>query len=343
MASTISAGITTTTALSYSADTSGVLHLQTNGGTTAVTIDTNQNVGIGTASPAEKLTVTTSGSNVYTKTTDGTVNLYFGITNSSATAISGTISNHPYAFFTNNAERARIDTSGNFLVGATSAANNYIGKTGSEGSIILDVGVPGLQNISFYGVNGTGWNTAATGFKVPKNSSTNRSINAAGTINASGADYAEYMVKAGNFIIAKGDVVGINAEGKLTNVFADSLTFAVKSTNPSYVGGDVWGSEEALGLAKLDESSTDEERATFAAALEAARQTVDRIAFAGQVPVNVTGATAGQFIVPTNSNGAIIGIAINEADMTLAQYIKAVGKVIAIEQDGRAKIIVKVA
>ena len=44
MASTISAGTTTTTALVYSADTSGVLQLQTNGTTTAVTIDTNQNV-----------------------------------------------------------------------------------------------------------------------------------------------------------------------------------------------------------------------------------------------------------------------------------------------------------
>ena len=47
MASTISAGTTTTTALAYSADTSGVLQLQTNGTTTAVTIDTAQNVGFG--------------------------------------------------------------------------------------------------------------------------------------------------------------------------------------------------------------------------------------------------------------------------------------------------------
>ena len=47
MASTISAGTTTTTALVYSADTSGVLQLQTNGTTTAVTIDTSQNVGLG--------------------------------------------------------------------------------------------------------------------------------------------------------------------------------------------------------------------------------------------------------------------------------------------------------
>ena len=47
MASTISAGTTTTTSLVYTADTSGVLQLQTNGTTTAVTIDTAQNVGIG--------------------------------------------------------------------------------------------------------------------------------------------------------------------------------------------------------------------------------------------------------------------------------------------------------
>jgi len=47
MASTISAGTTTTTSLVYTADTSGVLQLQTNGTTTAVTIDTNQNVGFG--------------------------------------------------------------------------------------------------------------------------------------------------------------------------------------------------------------------------------------------------------------------------------------------------------
>jgi len=45
--SKISAGTTTTTSLVYTADTSGVLQLQTNGTTTAVTIDTSQNVGVG--------------------------------------------------------------------------------------------------------------------------------------------------------------------------------------------------------------------------------------------------------------------------------------------------------
>lgn len=52
MASTISAGTTSGTALNMSGDTSGVLQLASNNGTTAVTIDTSQNVGIGTTSPS---------------------------------------------------------------------------------------------------------------------------------------------------------------------------------------------------------------------------------------------------------------------------------------------------
>ena len=48
--SKISAGTTTTTGLIYTSDTTGNLVLQTNGTTTAVTIDTSQNVGVGAVS-----------------------------------------------------------------------------------------------------------------------------------------------------------------------------------------------------------------------------------------------------------------------------------------------------
>jgi hypothetical protein len=163
---------------------------------------------------------------------------------------------------------------------------------------------------------------------VRANNTTSRSINAAGTINASGTDYAEYMTKAGNFVLAKGDVCGIDANGLLTNIYTNSVSFVVKSTNPSYVGGDTWG-------CGFDADSLE---------LEAERQKVDRIAFAGQVPVNVTSAAPGQYIVPfVTEDGGITGIAKDEADLTLAEYMRAVGKVIAIEDDGRARIIVKVA
>ena len=53
--SSISAGLTTTTGLVYASDSSGNLVLRTNGTTTAVTIDTSQNVGIGTSSPSSIL------------------------------------------------------------------------------------------------------------------------------------------------------------------------------------------------------------------------------------------------------------------------------------------------
>ena len=201
----------------------------------------------------------------------------------------------------------------------------------------------------FYACNtGVGPNGAGTAFGVFRNASTSRSINAAGTINASGADYAEYMTKAGNFTLAKGDICGINSEGKLTNVFADAISFVVKSTDPSYVGGDTWHTAAGEKPGGYGDDRTEEEIAAatvvFEEALEAARQLVDRIAFSGQVPVNVTGATPGQHIIPTAAaDGSIEGTAKAEADLTMAEYMSSVGKVIAIEDDGRAKIIVKVA
>jgi len=178
--------------------------------------------------------------------------------------------------------------------------------------------------------------------RVAKITSNSRSINAAGTVNQNGADYAEYMVKSGSFTIAKGDVCGINAEGKLTNVFADAISFCVKSTDPGLVGGDSWFTEPRPKDENNNELTSDtQEYAAWFARMEAARATVDRIAFCGQVPVNVLGATSGQFIIPVNDNGAIKGEAVSNP--TFEQYQMAVGKVIAIESDGRAKIIVKVA
>jgi hypothetical protein len=87
MASTIAAGTTSGTAIAIAGDTSGVLQLQTNGTTAAVTIDTSQNVGIGTSSPATKLQVefssagtTIAGSPVFTlKNTSFTNNCVTGL------------------------------------------------------------------------------------------------------------------------------------------------------------------------------------------------------------------------------------------------------------------------
>jgi hypothetical protein len=293
---------------------------------------TNSRVGVGTISPSSKFEVAgdarvTTGNLIIGTSTQGVTSGNFSLglgANGSTSAV-------------------LIDTSGNLLVGYASGANHYIGKAVAEGADILGVlsTTTNLQTAYFMGVTSAGENAAASAIGVRKNGTTSRSINAGGTINALGTDYAEYMTKAGDFTIAKGDVVGIDAQGKLTNVFADAVSFVVKSSNPSFVGGDVWGNEEALGLTRPTSESTQAEKDAFDSALEIARQRVDRIAFSGQVPVNVMGATAGQYIVPVNDNGAIKGEAVSNP--TFEQYQISVGKVISIESDGRAKIIVKVA
>jgi hypothetical protein len=219
-----------------------------------------------------------------------------------------------------------LDASGNLLVGPTSGTYHTFRKNVAvdAGNVVFEIqGTGGGTSSIYYSVSEYNANAANAASKFGRDGVTLRSINAGGTVNASGADYAEYMVKCSDFVLAKGDVAGIDANGKLTNVFADAVSFVVKSTDPSYVGNDKWG---------VDLEGAD---------LESARQLVDRIAFAGQVPVNVTGAKAGDYIVPVVDGTGIKGISVSKP--TFDQYQLAVGKVIAIDADGRARIIVKVA
>jgi hypothetical protein len=109
-------------------DNSGSLALQT-AGTTAVTIDTSQNVGIGGTGYTEKLVVNGAIVSKGTATANQTSAIALDATySSSVSAIrawgaSGTTAS--IAFLTgsggsNDSERMRIDSSGNLLVGTTS-------------------------------------------------------------------------------------------------------------------------------------------------------------------------------------------------------------------------------
>ena len=143
MASTIAAGTTSGTAIAIAGDTSGVLQLQTNGTTAAVTIDTSQNVGIGTASPSVKfevaggakltggnlsvtpstttnvaLTICTNGGGTFFAGLDSSTGGSFGVGNYSSVLYNG--ANTPMVFFTNATERMRIDSSGTLYLRATS-------------------------------------------------------------------------------------------------------------------------------------------------------------------------------------------------------------------------------
>ena len=126
--------------------------------------------------------------------------------------------------------------------------------------------------------------------------------------------------------IAKGDVCGVDSTGKLTDVFADALSFVIKSTNPSYVGGDTWGDVD-LGL-------TEEQT-------ETERQKYDRIAFSGQVPVNITGSfNVGDYVYP-QANGIDIEC-VAKSNPTFEEYQLCVGKIWATEDDNRPRVAVKI-
>lgn len=250
-------------------------------------------------------------------------------------------------------------------VSTASIRHQLYRNIGQSGEMLFIGRTLGTQPcIAVTGSNGEGgWSDTGSVLFVGKNGFYNRSISTAGTINTGGADYAEYVRKCSDCgEIIKGQVVGLDANGLLTDLWDRAIAFIVKSTDPSFVGGDTWS--QSLGPRPLQPcriDATDDDAgendldwavryaayvgavADWDAAHEAVRQTVDRIAFAGQVPVNVLGATPGQYIVPIQDGDGITGAAMHLADMSMAQYANAVGKVIAIEEDGRARIIVKVA
>ena len=306
-------------------------HVQFRIGTSeAMRINSSGQVGIGESSPTERLHIKDDGNNdifggLIIKANNGSVSCKYGWRGVSGSSdlrlgVAGT-------------ERFRINSSG--------ALTNT--TTHTQGQTFVTLTGSGTTNFSVmvFGVNTGGHNTASCAVALGRHSGNNRSLNAAGTVNSNGNDYAEYMTKSGDFTIAKGDICGIDANGKLTNKFSESISFVVKSTDPSFVGGDAWGNEDILGEKPADDSS---DLPAYEEKYEAARKMVDRIAFSGQVPVNVTGATAGQHIIPTEGSGdTITGVAKAEASLSISEYMSSIGKVIALESDGRARIIVKVA
>jgi hypothetical protein len=123
MASVLSAGTTSNTALNLSADTTGILQFQTNGTTAAMTINTSQNVGIGTSSPTCRLDLNRGSAGLLANFTDG-VNTNFQIETASLLATIGpSAGSTGMAFKTGNTERMRITSSGEVLVGGTTSIN----------------------------------------------------------------------------------------------------------------------------------------------------------------------------------------------------------------------------
>lgn len=158
MANTITAGNATNNGLALASDATGVVSIVTGSGsgTTAVTVDASQNVGIGTSSPASRMHL--SGS-------DSTGPAQLKITNTTAAATRNIgVSNSNQLVF----ERAGvatdvvIDSSGNLLVNATanwyyssklfanggSTTNGFAAYCGSSGGAAI-CGLVNATNINY--------------------------------------------------------------------------------------------------------------------------------------------------------------------------------------------------
>jgi len=269
----------------------------------------------------------------------------------------------------------------------------FTGPTTTQGDNIAIVRGSGAYSSAVFKVVG-GFAASATNcaIAVGNNTVTSRSINAGGTINASGADYAEYEYKNDTCgVVLKGQIIGFDADGKVTDKYDSAVSFGVKTTNPNIVGGDTWFTEAGIApiapeytppsierpaypsqtirksreqsdteLADFEQKTVEYEKilsehkeqwentvfashqsalSIYQAQLEVVRAKVDRISYCGKVPVNVTGATVGGYIIPTKDGDGIKGVCV--ANPTFEQYRNSVGQVRKILSDGRAEIVVK--
>jgi hypothetical protein len=302
MSCTINAS--TSAGLITSADTTGILQLQTNSGTTAVTIDTSQNVGIGTASPAYKLDVAGTNYVLRLASTSGTSRIAGFFSNTSGQMSWGLESSAGGSLFTgagayegcigtdvaknfnigtNGTIRATIDTSGNLGVGTTSPINNsgYGGLSlngtsgalfsmltnGTESSRIASIG----DQTSLQSKATTGYITFVQG--------------------VSGGTERARITSAGNFCI--GTTTALSAATGRTDLTVNGATTAVISigiagTRQGYIYAPTAGMNVVTETGDLNIQTTVANSVTFATnAVERAR--ID---------------SSGNLLVGTTSNSA---------------------------------------
>jgi len=194
----------------------GVLALQSNGTTTAVTISTAQNVGIGTTSPSQLLDVRGASSpTIKVRNDTATISTYAQLLFEGANTFSGTSTSYIRSI-TNNAgnsstvlafgtnadgggaasEAARIDSSGRLGIGTTSPACKLEVATTEQSIKITGSGASNFLTIantsrSFnFGVDATGFNVydnTASAYRLNIDSSGRLLVNTTSILNSNNA------------------------------------------------------------------------------------------------------------------------------------------------------------
>jgi len=156
-----------------------------NAATLAARLDASGRLGIGTTSPATNLDVNTTTDAVAvtvraTSSTSAVGEFGLGMFNASVPALRGTTTNGldlgtnsagRVAFFTNNTERARIDSSGNLLVGTTSSTSGRrMDVRGGNVFFLSDLGANAYgswqenANTAIWGIRGSETKNACLSF-----------------------------------------------------------------------------------------------------------------------------------------------------------------------------------
>jgi hypothetical protein len=229
MASIISAGTTSGTALNMTADTSGQLQLATNSGTTAVTIGTSQNVGIGT-------TTVDAGEgklNIASSTSPVSLHLFYG-TNGDNYLTCG--SSGIQVFRTGSTERMRI-TSGGYL--KASNTGTYVNSTGAFHELystgqVTEVLIVRSENASY---------TGDVLFVDVNRNTTNNSFYAINYYNRAAAAYRFRVADSGN-VTNTNNSYGAISDVKLKENIVDATPKLDKLNQVRVVNYNLIGEEQ---------------------------------------------------------------------------------------------------
>ena len=225
-----------------------------------IRIDASGNVGIGLTAPNAKLHVagglfvgtgtpaagTLPGLNValggasYISASNGTENIFMGA-DASGHGILGTLSNHSLAFRTNNAERLRIDTSGNVGIGiAAPTAKLHVA---GDGKVTGNLTVDGNVTAKYQDV--AEWVPAAR--ELPPGTVV--------TLNRSQSNFVEPSSKAYDTRVAgvisekPGIVLGEHGENKVLVATTGRVRIKVDATNAPIEIGDLLVTSDKEGVA----------------------------------------------------------------------------------------------